>query len=169
VRRLVARGRWTEHVFHFVLLRDGAVVVALSVRAVEPEHIAVGCHVSSGLLLTFGLATTEHVFRCLQNMRRLPELIRINRIIVIVVVMDVIVEGRLPRAGYLSGKFIYHLVETLPLPLLVVLVVVVCGMWVVVVADFLVCMSLFCLCEVVCCCCGCCICRSFYLSLSHRH
>jgi hypothetical protein len=144
-------------------------VVALSVRAVEPEHIAVGRHVSSGLLLTFGLATTEHVFRCLQNMRRLLELIRINMIVVVVVVMDVVVQGRLPRAGHLSGKFVYHLVETLPLPLLVVPVVVVCGVWVVVVADFLVCMSLICLYEVVCCCGGCCVCRSFYLGLSHRH
>jgi hypothetical protein len=116
-------------------------VVALSVRAVEPENVAVGRHVSSCLLLAFGLAATEHVFRRLQNMRRRPQLIRIN-MIVIVVVMDVVVEGRLPRAGHLSGEFVYHLVETFPLPLLVVPVVVVCGMRMVVVAEFLACMTL---------------------------
>lgn len=63
-------------------------------------------------------------------------------IVVVVVMLDVVIEGRLPRARHLSGKFIYHLVEPFSLALLVVPVVVICGVRVVVVANCLVSMSL---------------------------
>lgn len=76
-------------------------------------------------------------------------------VVVVVVVVDIVVEERLARTGHLSGEFVYHLTETLPLPLLAIPVIVICGMWVIVVADFLVTMSLICLYEILSCR-GCC-------------
>jgi hypothetical protein len=168
VWRLIRRGRWTKHVLYFVFLGDGAIVIALSVRAVKAEYITVvGRHISSGLLLTFGVATTEHVFRCLQNVCRCSELILVNVVVVVVVVVDVVIEWPLPCAGHLSCEFVYHLTEALSLTLLVVSVVVISGVWVVIVADLLVTMSLICLSEILSCCCS--SRRRFNLGLSHRH
>lgn len=91
-------------------------------------------------------------------------------VVIVVVVVDVIVEERLARTGHLSGEFVYHLTETPPLPLFIIPVVVICGVWMVVVADFLVAMLLICLCEILGCR-GCCRCRRrrFNLGLGHRH
>lgn len=90
--------------------------------------------------------------------------------VVVVVVVDVVVEERLARTGHLSGQFVYHLTETLPLPLLAILVIVICGVWVIVVADVFVTMSLICLYEILSCR-GCCRRRRrrFNLGLGHRH
>jgi hypothetical protein len=49
----------------------------------------------------------------------------------------------------LSSEFVYHLTETLPLPLLAVPVIVICGVWMIIVANFLVIMSLICLYELL--------------------
>jgi hypothetical protein len=85
-------------------------------------------------------------------------------VVVIVVMVDVVIQGRLPRAGHLSREFVYHLTEALPLPLLVVPVVVISGVWMVIVADLLVTMSLICLNDTVSC-----RRRRFNLGLGHRH
>jgi len=91
--------------------------------------------------------------------------------VVVVVVVDIVVEERLARTGHLGSEFVYHLTETLPLPLLAIPVIVICGVWVIVVTDFLVTMSLICLYEILSCrgCCCCCCRRRFYLGLGHRH
>ena len=92
-------------------------------------------------------------------------------VVVVVVVMDVVVEEQLSCTGHLSGEFVYHLIEPPPLPLLIIPVVVICGVWMVVIADFLVTMSLICLYEILsrrgCCCCR--RRRRFNLGLGHRH
>jgi hypothetical protein len=142
-------------------------VIALSVSAVKAEYFTVvGRHVSSGLLLTFGVATAEHVFRCLQNACRCSELILVN--VVVVVMVDVVIQRPLPCAGHLSREFVYHLTQPLSLPLFVVSVVVISGVWVVIVADLLVTMSLICLYKILSCCCRRRR-RRFNLGLSHRH
>lgn len=92
-------------------------------------------------------------------------------VVVVVVVVDIVVEERLARTGHLSGEFVYHLTETLPLSLLAIPMIVICGVWVVIVADFLVTMSLICLYEILSCRACCCSRgrRRFYLGLGHRH
>lgn len=89
--------------------------------------------------------------------------------VVVVVVVDVVVKERLTCTGHLSGEFVYHLTETLPLPLLAIPVIVICGVWMIVVANFLVTMSLICLYEIL----SCRGCRRrrrrFNLGLGHRH
>ena len=91
-------------------------------------------------------------------------------VVVVVMVVDVVVKKRLARTGHLSGEFVYHLTETLSFPLLAIPVIVICGVWVIVVADFLVTMSLICIYEIL----SCRGCRRrrrrrFNLGLGHRH
>jgi hypothetical protein len=105
-------------------------------------------------------------------MRRRSELILVNVVVVVVVMVDVVIERSLPCAGHLSRKFVYHLTQSLSFPLLVVSVVVISGVWMVIVVDLLVTMSLICLYEILsCCCCSRGLrrrCR-FSLGLGHGH